>query len=89
MNFSANLDAGIIEAMFQPPRQKITAPRTHAGAHGDNNSRACLRVVAVISIPPNMRATSSTRALASSTAMRDAVLPLPDRPLLTWKWAPA
>src|SRR3569832_2190039 len=50
-----------------------------------SNSRACLRVVAELSSPPSMRATSSILALASSASMRDTVLPLPAAALLTWK----
>src|SRR5690606_949938 len=51
-----------------------------------SNSRACVRVVAVISSPPSMRAISSTRASASSAVMEETVLPLLLRLLTSKCW---
>ena len=56
------------KAWVQADRGRDPAPaRCQAWA---SSSRACVRVVAVISAPPSMRASSSTRALRSSSAMR-------------------
>ncbi|AIO66771.1 DNA repair protein RecN [Burkholderia oklahomensis] len=61
------------------------ASGARAPRHAVSISFACLRVVAVISRPPSIRATSSIRLARSSGTTVDTMPSSPSRPFATWK----
>lgn len=69
-----------------PRRAERRTRRARAPRHAVSISFACLRVVAVISRPPSIRATSSIRLALSSGTTVDTAPPSPSCPFATWKW---
>ncbi|KGR94445.1 DNA repair protein RecN [Burkholderia pseudomallei MSHR5608] len=70
----------------QPPtagRRPKSRRGRRAPRHAVSISFACLRVVAVISRPPSIRATSSIRLARSSGTTVDTVPPSPSSPFAT------